>query len=109
MPSMTMTGRRCWRCSVRMSRDWWQDRAACRGGGIGRWFADPRSAEAAEAVTFCERCPVRNECLEDALEWEGGASTKDRGGIWGGLTPMERARLHVGRVKAARKAREEKT
>lgn len=42
-------------------------------------------AQVAEAKAICRVCPVRRECLEDALrvgEW----------GVWGGLTKAERDR-----------------
>lgn len=38
------------------------------------------------ARTICNRCEVRQECLEWALRHEDW-------GMWGGLTPVERKRL----------------
>lgn len=40
---------------------------------------------------MCEICPVRSNCLADALEWEetGGG----RHGIFGGMVPQERRAL----------------
>lgn len=40
-----------------------------------------------EARTLCESCPVRAQCLAHAL------ATKERFGMWGGLTPIERRRI----------------
>lgn len=40
-----------------------------------------------EARTVCARCPVRELCLADAL------NNKERYGMWGGLTPIERRRI----------------
>ena len=40
-----------------------------------------------EARKVCNACPVRKECLAYALE------AKERYGMWGGLTPLERLRI----------------
>lgn len=40
-----------------------------------------------EARKFCEACPVQEACLLTALE------DKERLGMWGGLTPIERRRI----------------
>lgn len=40
-----------------------------------------------EAREICASCPVRLECLEFAL------ARKERFGMWGGLTPIERRRI----------------
>lgn len=40
-----------------------------------------------EARPICEVCPVRAQCLAHALE------AKERFGMWGGLTPIERRRI----------------
>lgn len=42
---------------------------------------------------YCVKCPVRRECLTDAMEVEGTTSGKYRFGIWGGLTPAQRVSL----------------
>lgn len=39
------------------------------------------------ARPYCETCPVRDKCLEHALE------NKERYGMWGGLIPIERRRI----------------
>lgn len=70
----------------------WRQKAACRGQGVDLWFAkrtSPTGREAvAEAVSICERCPVREECLEDCL-----ATERVRIGIRGGLEPYQRKGL----------------
>jgi WhiB family redox-sensing transcriptional regulator len=48
--------------------------------------SERRRREAA-AKSVCARCPVRSECLMDALEGD------ERFGIWGGLTERERRSL----------------
>lgn len=40
-----------------------------------------------EARTICMACPVREQCLDHAL------AEKERWGMWGGLTPIERRRI----------------
>ena len=49
--------------------------------------SERRRREAA-AKSVCARCPVRSQCLMDALE------SDERFGIWGGLTERERRSLH---------------
>ncbi|MFF5285224.1 WhiB family transcriptional regulator [Streptomyces sp. NPDC013171] len=48
-----------------------------RGGGPGR----------SDARTVCRRCPVRVECLDEAL------ARDEPVGIWGGLNLRERRKL----------------
>ena len=53
----------------------------------------PLSEGVDEAKAICSLCRVRKECLEIALRLEGRLSRSGRYGIWGGLTPDERAEL----------------
>ena len=69
----------------------WQHHAACRGGDSSYFFAPnyfekraEKNAREAVAKAFCGRCPVREVCLEYALE------VRETHGIWGGLNEMER-------------------
>jgi hypothetical protein len=65
----------------------WRSRAACRGR-VDLDFIDPRtSAEAAECRALCAGCPVRAQCLAEAL------GTGEAWGIWGGLDADEREPL----------------
>ncbi len=74
------------------------DDAACRDADTAVFF--PTSdAHAAEAKAICAACPVREACLEYALE------TRPADGVWGGLTPTERHRVIRRRQKAARKSK----
>jgi len=61
----------------------WYDQAAC-GGQNARTFDEATPAEAKE---ICGGCPVRVECVYDAL------ASKATNGIWGGLTYPERRAL----------------
>jgi WhiB family redox-sensing transcriptional regulator len=73
--------------------DWWQQ-AACRDTDPDLFAYDPTShppttAEAAKAV--CAGCPVTGDCLDFALGTM--RASQDLTGIYGGLTPAERATL----------------
>lgn len=79
----------------------WLERAACRGMAPvavdGRQPRHPfypgrgRHTEEAIALAICAGCPVRQECLDDALQYERGAWRLF--GIRGGLTADQRERL----------------
>jgi WhiB family redox-sensing transcriptional regulator len=66
----------------------WAARAACRTEDANLFFSDSDDS-VAEAKRICQPCPVRAECLAEALRTEDGP----RYGISGGLTPDERAQL----------------
>lgn len=70
----------------------WEQYAACATVGGGMWD-EPGGDDALEAVRICNTaCTVREACLADAMEREAGSGPEHRGGIWGGLTPKQRAR-----------------
>jgi DNA-binding NarL/FixJ family response regulator len=77
---------------------YWREQAACAEIPIAPdadpWFAERDTAypnyNAARAI--CSRCPVRRECLLDAMRDEAGGA-RLRHGMFGGLTPTERAAL----------------
>jgi len=63
--------------------DSWTNLALCRGMDSTVFFA--RSLpEAREAIRVCERCPVRQQCLEYAVDNDMDL------GVWGGLTERQR-------------------
>lgn len=71
--------------------DWWQQ-AACRDADPDLFAYDPATdppatAEAAKAV--CAGCPVTGDCLDFAFHTM--RASQDLTGIYGGLTPDERA------------------
>jgi|SRR5579872_3411863 len=69
----------------------WQDRALCEGEDPEVFFPRPgRGADRARAL--CAACPVRPECLADALE-NSARHGPGLYGIWGGTTERERRRL----------------
>lgn len=66
----------------------WRDEAACRGMDVDLFFPPRNGNVSAEARMTCDRCPVRQACLIDALE-----TGELDFGVRGGLTPQERRQL----------------
>lgn len=74
--------------SPRHSSDWvtdWISQAACRTTGPDDLFVLGAAQNRAKAV--CTGCPVRTECLGDALD------NRIEFGVWGGMTERERRAL----------------
>lgn len=69
---------------------WWE-RASCRGMDTRIFYATEDGGHDlyAAARKVCVWCPVRRECLEEAMRAEGEARWT-RHGMWGGKTPAER-------------------
>ena len=78
----------------------WREQAACRGKPVDWWYPKAldhtdrtrdRTAEriAPQAHHICQSCPVRDDCLEHAVEHEHGWHT----GIWANTTPTQRATI----------------
>jgi WhiB family redox-sensing transcriptional regulator len=63
----------------------WMSEAACRGTEPDELFVPGAAQNRAKAVCF--GCPVRTECLADALD------NRTEFGIWGGMTERERRAL----------------
>lgn len=62
----------------------WYD-AACLGAGVDLWY--PTQGEVSrEARAVCASCPVREECLEWALE-------NHEHGVWGGTNDRQRRKI----------------
>lgn len=73
--------------------DW--EGAACHGLDVNVFFPGiGENHKAKAAVLICSTCPIRQRCLEFALQW----STRDCPGIWGGTTERHRAQLRRSRV-----------
>jgi WhiB family transcriptional regulator, redox-sensing transcriptional regulator len=69
----------------------WQDRGTC--AGIGQeFFYLGVGGNSRPAKAVCRTCPVRRECLADALEHSGDFGSGLHG-IWGGTSPEEREDL----------------
>lgn len=77
--------------------DSWPERAACKDyhdpDVFFRWETlnatrgPERDSMIAEARAICDACPVKQECLEQALE------ARERWGMWGGTTAQERKEM----------------
>lgn len=76
----------------------WRHRALCRDEDPELFFpvgnSGPALLQISAAKAVCERCPVREQCLEFAL-----ASGQDAG-VWGGLSEDERRSLKRRRARA---------
>lgn len=66
----------------------WRDQAACKQVDVDLFFPESR-ADKASIAKVCGSCPVRNECLEEAL----GVARLDDFGWWGGMSPFARRQL----------------
>lgn len=64
--------------------DDWQLRAKCRGMNDALF---PEGKDQKRAKTICMGCPVRAECLAEALD------NRIEWGVWGGMTERERRQL----------------
>lgn len=62
----------------------WTLRAKCRGMADALF---PEAADQKRARGVCNGCPVRTECLAEALD------NRIEWGIWGGMTERERRHL----------------
>jgi WhiB family redox-sensing transcriptional regulator len=63
----------------------WRVNAACNGDDPDELFV--RGAEQRKAKLVCVACPVRTECLAEALD------NRIEFGVWGGMTERERRAL----------------
>ena len=76
--------------AIEWSTEWRFD-AACRGEDSSLFFApnyferrDEKDARERKAKAICERCVVRADCLEYAL------NIRETHGVWGGYNEQER-------------------
>ncbi|MGH9042027.1 MAG: WhiB family transcriptional regulator [Acidimicrobiia bacterium] len=74
----------------------WRTKGSCRGSD-SMVFYPPADDDtlAAPAKRICADCPVRQPCLEFAL------ATREKHGVWGGLTERERRRVLRQRRRSA--------
>lgn len=73
----------------------WQEYAACKSVDSSLFYPDRETRGSAQAaLSVCDGCPVREQCLDYAL------SFIDQFGVWGGKTEHERRRMRLQRLKA---------
>ena len=72
----------------------WQFKAACRGEDAAMFFAPnyfekryEKDAREEKARVYCNRCDVREQCLEYALR------LREPHGMWGGMNEAQRRAL----------------
>lgn len=70
----------------------WRDQAACSGLYLHEWVGDEITVGMAR---LCLSCPVRLECLGEAL----GRSVNDDAGVWGGTTATQRFAIREHRLR----------
>ncbi len=84
----------------------WRESAECRDVGPSVFEPDdthtPAADEWVHPRTICAACPVRRECLDDALALESRGAA--RFGMRGGATPEERQSIYRQRGRAGRVA-----
>ena len=73
----------------------WLQQAACRGLDPELFYPE-RKQRTTNAKAVCADCPVRQECLDDAMANE---TQRWRHGIFGGLTAQERDLLVRGKKR----------
>ena len=88
----------------------WAENAACRGMDPDIFFPiddrqpargkAPRRDVYATARAICDRCEVREDCLDEALAMPW---SDDRLGMFGGLDPRQRDPLRAQRNREARR------
>ena len=64
----------------------WAGKAACRGLDPAIFYPQTDD-DSDEAKAICAECPVREPCLEHAIEH------REKNGVWGGATERERLRI----------------
>ena len=81
--------------------DDWREHAECRSEDPDLFFpigtSGPALLQTEQAKAVCRRCPVREPCLEWAME------TDQTLGVWGGTSETERRALKR-RIRARRSA-----
>lgn len=69
----------------------WSERAACQGVDLAVFFPPSGGSQTSRpALRICASCPVRQECLDDALAVEVTSSYQCVWGVRGGMTEPER-------------------
>jgi WhiB family redox-sensing transcriptional regulator len=79
LPTFTSAGSQVWRAD-----------AACRGMGADVFLPGPgQNSAVAAAKAICNRCPVKSECLTEAL------TDPDNSGIWAATSQRQRKAIRA--------------
>lgn len=70
-------------------QDDWRTKAACLTADSEQFFIENDDEEIRNAKAICGGCPVREQCLDFALE------ANINHGIYGGKSPRQRKRIKV--------------
>ena len=70
----------------------WYVQAVCKDTDVNVFYGGTAGSNR-QAAKFCAQCPVRNECLEDALQYQ----PIDQCGLWGGISAHDRRKILVAR------------
>jgi WhiB family redox-sensing transcriptional regulator len=74
----------------------WREQAACKGAETSIFF--PKRGEKLDrAMEFCNRCPVRPQCLDEAMS----VGAESAVGVWGGTSERRRDQLRGWRQRRA--------
>lgn len=80
-----------WNHVINWDNEGWRDQAACRSADAELFFPTGSTGAAINwiraAKAVCQACPVKDPCLQFALE------TNQEAGVWGGKDEDERRRL----------------
>ena len=82
--SGSVTCRNCRIAPVKVPYGDWITKAICTQTDPEMFFADSNAEAYAPAISVCNRCPVRDECLNYAL------ANNITHGVWGGVTANQR-------------------
>lgn len=83
---------------IEVARPAWHAEAACVDEPLDVFFPT-RGASLARARAICATCPVRAQCLDEALEFD--RSRYELPGVWGGTSPRQRRQLRKERAAQA--------
>jgi WhiB family redox-sensing transcriptional regulator len=85
---------------MKEKKDQWKERGACKGITEDSIFFPESSdsewkAKQDKAISICQQCPVRIQCLEYAIQ-------NNEPGVWGGTSERERRRIKRARRQEER-------
>jgi hypothetical protein len=73
----------------------WREQAACKGAPTAIFFPG-RGDRLDEAMSYCDRCSVRPQCLDEAMALRSIPGQERLMGVWGGTSERERRRVSSG-------------